>query len=194
MRDGMEYPMLTLDSDEEPDYRSLFMHEIGHNWFFGMVGNNETYRAMLDEGFTQFITAWGLEHVDGDTLMVDEPNNYVFSYTEPVLARENKVYNSYMRAAVRDELPPIDTHSDEFGHVPSGYRMVYYKTATMLYNLQYVLGDELFTNALRTTSPSGSSSTPTWRTSGKASPTSPRRTSTGSSTNGSTPANASTTP
>jgi hypothetical protein len=133
-----------------PGYRSLFMHEIGHNWFFGMVGNNETYRAMLDEGFTQFITAWGLEHADGDTMVRQEPeNNYVFSYTEPVLARENQVYGAYIRAAVRDELGPISTHSDEFGHVPSGYRLVYYKTATMLYNLQYVLGDELFINALR---------------------------------------------
>ncbi|MEO5584981.1 MAG: hypothetical protein ABIQ75_05965, partial [Flavobacteriales bacterium] len=32
-RDGMEYPMLTLDSDQEPGYRTLFMHEIAHNWF-----------------------------------------------------------------------------------------------------------------------------------------------------------------
>jgi hypothetical protein len=148
--DGMEYPMLTLDSGEEPDYRGLFMHEIGHNWFFGMVGSNETYRAMLDEGFTQFITAWGLEHVDGDTLVEDAPkSNYVFNYTEPVLARENKAYNSYMRAAVRDELPPIDTHSDEFSREFTGYRMAYYKTATMLYNLQYVLGDELFIGAMQ---------------------------------------------
>jgi len=72
-RDGMEYPMLTLDSGNEPNYRGLFTHEIGHNWFFGMVGNNETYRAMLDEGFTQFLTAWALEHIDGDTLVTDGP-------------------------------------------------------------------------------------------------------------------------
>ena len=149
-RDGMEYPMLTLDSGEEPDYRGLFMHEIGHQWFFGMVGSNETYRAMLDEGFTQFITSWGLEHVDGDTLVEDAPaSNYVFNYTEPVIVRESRAYNSYMRAAVRDELPPIDTQSDEFSREFTGYRMVYYKTATMLYNLQYVLGDELFIGAMR---------------------------------------------
>jgi len=29
-----------------------------------------------------------------------------------------------------------------------GYGIVYYKTATMLYNLQYVLGDSLFDAAL----------------------------------------------
>jgi hypothetical protein len=56
-RDGMEYPMLTLDGGYDPSYRDLLIHEVGHMWYFGMVGNNETYRASLDEGFTQFLTA-----------------------------------------------------------------------------------------------------------------------------------------
>lgn len=149
-RDGMEYPMITLDSDEEPGYRTLFMHEIGHNWFFGMVGNNETYRAMLDEGFTQFIETMGMEYLGEDTL-VTEPaaTAYERRYTAPVLARDRLTYNSYMQAAVRNELPPINVHSDGFSGLHTGYRMVYYKTAAMLFNLQYVLGDTLFTGALR---------------------------------------------
>lgn len=149
-RDGMEYPMLTLDSGEEPDYRSLFMHEVGHNWFFGMVGNNETYRAMLDEGFTQFIETRGMEIADGDTLLEAPPANvYARKWTTPQLARDRLAYNSYMHAAVRDALPPINVHSDEYSRLPTGYRMVYYKTATMLFNLQYTLGDSLFQGALR---------------------------------------------
>ena len=36
----------------------------------------------------------------------------------------------------------------KLGH-GGGYRHVYYKTATMLYNLQYVLGDELFLDAMK---------------------------------------------
>ena len=48
---GMEYPMLTLDSGKDPYYKGLLAHEIAHNWFYGMVGSNETYRAFLDEGF-----------------------------------------------------------------------------------------------------------------------------------------------
>ena len=51
--------MLTLDGGKDKDYRGLFVHEVGHNWFYGMLGNNETYRAMMDEGFTQFLTSWG---------------------------------------------------------------------------------------------------------------------------------------
>lgn len=149
-RDGMEYPMITLDSGNDPNYRTLFMHEIGHNWFFGMVGNNETYRAMLDEGFTQFIETVGMEHVGEDTLVTKPANTaYERRYTEPELARDQLTYNSYMRAAVRNELPPINVHSDEFSGLHSGYRMVYYKTTAMLFNLQYVLGDSLFNGALR---------------------------------------------
>ena len=47
-RSGMEYPMITLDGGSDPGYRDLLAHEIGHMWFFGQVGNNETYRALLD--------------------------------------------------------------------------------------------------------------------------------------------------
>ena len=53
-RDGMEYPMITLDGGKDPSYRGLLAHEIGHQWFYAQVGSNETYRAALDEGFTQF--------------------------------------------------------------------------------------------------------------------------------------------
>ncbi len=148
--DGMEYPMLTLDSDQEPGYRDLFVHEIAHNWFYGMVGNNETYRALLDEGFTQFYTAKGLIAIDGDTMVTDTPRTaYERKYRLPDLAMERAAYSGYMRDAVRNTAPPIDVHSDEFGYHGGGYRHVYYRTSAMLYNLEYVLGDELFNKAMQ---------------------------------------------
>lgn len=153
-RDGMEYPMLTLDGGRDPDYRGLLVHEVGHNWFYGMLGNNETYRAFLDEGFTQFLTAWGLERIDGDTLVIDPPRTaYERRHLRPERPRDSEVYNSFQRDAVRDRLPAINTHSDEFGYWErrdkGGYGHVYTKTATMLYNLQYVLGDSVFLSAMR---------------------------------------------
>ena len=152
-RDGMEYPMLTLDGGRDPYYRGLLVHEVGHNWFFGMLGSNETYRAFMDEGFTQFLTAWGLERIDGDTLVTNPPKSrYAQRYTQPELVRESEVYDGFQRDAVRDQMPPINVHSDEFGHVEGlgyGYGHVYTKTAVMLYNLQYVLGDSLFLSAMQ---------------------------------------------
>ena len=50
----MEYPMMTLDRGGDPGYRGAIAHEIGHNWFLGQVGNNETYRAYLTKVYNQF--------------------------------------------------------------------------------------------------------------------------------------------
>ena len=152
-RDGMEYPMLTLDGGEDPQYRGLLVHEIGHNWFFGQVGNNETYRALLDEGFTQFLTAWGLIKIDGDYLVENKDiNKYKAHFETPTKAIDSRVYFAYINDATKYNDPVISTHSDHFdgalGH-GGGYRHVYYKTAAMLYNLQYVLGDELFLDAMK---------------------------------------------
>ena len=93
--DGMEYPMITMDANRNPGYHSLLAHEIGHNWFYGMIGNNETYRAMMDEGFTQFLTVWGIEHIDGDTSQ-DPPikNKYIRRFAEQGRVRVGRAYNS----------------------------------------------------------------------------------------------------
>ncbi|MFB6258079.1 MAG: M1 family metallopeptidase [Flavobacteriales bacterium] len=148
-RSGMEYPMLTLCGGRDPSYRDLLVHEIGHEWFFGMVGTNETYRAAMDEGFTQFLTAHGLEELDGDTLVQDDPENlYRKKFANPELAREREVYSGYLTEAIKKNDAVINTHSDRFKSYDK-YRQVYYKYSTMLYNLQYVLGDSLFWDAMQ---------------------------------------------
>ncbi len=138
-RDGMEYPMITLNGGNWPGHQYVIAHEVGHNWFFGMIGNNETYRAMLDEGFTQFLTSWSIKKFNKIPM---HANSY----------DEQAVYNGYLNDAINKNDMPLNTHSDDFnsatGH-GGGYRHVYYKTATMLYNLQYVLGDELFLKAMQ---------------------------------------------
>ncbi len=153
-RDGMEYPMLTLDSGYDPVYRGLLVHEVGHNWFFGMVGNNETYRALLDEGFTQWLTAHGLERIDGKYGEPEEYDNwYQKKFKIDYDARTDEIYWGYYRSAIRSEDGFLNTHSDKYYNkaegFQAGYRMVYRKTATMLYNLQYVLGDSLFFRAMQ---------------------------------------------
>ena len=152
-RSGMEYPMLTLDGGKDPTYRGLFVHEIGHNWFYGMVGNNETYRAALDEGFTQFLTGWGLHAIEGpDGYERDHGSKYKNKFKDRSHPVYNSVYRYYLRAAIKGEDGTLNTHSDQWfvnNYPGGGYSQVYRKTGTMLYNLQYVLGDELFLAAMR---------------------------------------------
>lgn len=56
---GMEYPTLVTAfgaSDESPGYEleRTVIHEIGHQFFYGMVANNEFEEAWLDEAFTSY--------------------------------------------------------------------------------------------------------------------------------------------
>ena len=179
-RSGMEYPMITLDRGSDPGYRGLLIHEIAHMWFFGQVGNNETYRAALDEGFTQFLTAWATEVIEGEYMTVSKSyvndslldnkevdvlqrikwiknnktflNKYFDKHRNQLNAKDDDAFYRYTMDASENNTPKLNTHSHDFGgslaHRGS-YTHVYGKTATMLYNLQYVLGDDLFLQAMK---------------------------------------------
>jgi len=153
-QDGMEYPMLTLCGGFDPGYRSLIIHEMTHNWFMGMVGSNENYRAFLDEGFTQFYTADTYQFIDGAIEITPKPKSkYIQRFMEPQRVLDNEIYGGYYRSAVmRNEETPLNTHSDDFNggiRHGGGYGQVYTKTAAMLKNLEYVLGRALFDKAMQ---------------------------------------------
>lgn len=151
--DGMEYPMITLDGGSDPGYRGLFIHEISHNWFFGMVGSNETYRAFLDEGFTQFYTCDGWENIEGIyNLYPKLKGAYVRNHTDTTLYRETNAYLRHFGEVLRGDETTLNTHSDYFNGAllhGGGYGQAYMKTTVMLYNLRYTLGDDLFKAAMQ---------------------------------------------
>jgi hypothetical protein len=153
-QDGMEYPMLTLCGGFDPGYRSLLIHEMTHNWFQGMVGTNETYRAWMDEGFTQFYTADTYQYIDGPiTIEPESPSNYVNKFTAARRIIDDEIYTSYYNAAVaRNEEVILNTHGDDFNggiRHGGGYSQSYTKTGAMLKNLEYVLGRALFDKAMQ---------------------------------------------
>jgi hypothetical protein len=66
---GMEYPTLVTSVPSDPLFdrwvlhktrfhEGTITHEIAHNYFYGLVGNDEQREPFLDEGFTEF---WGFE-------------------------------------------------------------------------------------------------------------------------------------
>ncbi|HEU5140342.1 MAG TPA: M1 family metallopeptidase [Bacillales bacterium] len=58
---GMEYPQMVMISLYEPFGREFMKlstaHEIGHQWFYGAVGNNEYDATWLDESLTSYISS-----------------------------------------------------------------------------------------------------------------------------------------
>ncbi len=57
---GMEYPCITAITpiSTEKNLESVLEHEVGHNWFQGMIANNEQVYPWLDEGINSYYDKW----------------------------------------------------------------------------------------------------------------------------------------
>ena len=53
---GMEYPMITVigDTHSKKGTDDVITHEVGHNWFYGILASNERDYAWMDEGMNTF--------------------------------------------------------------------------------------------------------------------------------------------
>jgi aminopeptidase N len=54
---SFEYPTLVFLSSDEPDLDSGLAHEIGHQWFYSLVGNNQARDPWLDEALATWAQA-----------------------------------------------------------------------------------------------------------------------------------------
>jgi len=66
---GMEYPSIVFIQDEffgrsDAVAEAIVAHETAHQWFYGLVGNDEVREAWLDESLTDYATMAYLQSVD----------------------------------------------------------------------------------------------------------------------------------
>ncbi|MCH8330282.1 MAG: M1 family metallopeptidase, partial [Bacteroidetes bacterium] len=56
---GMEYPTITVISGikDNPSLERVIVHEVGHNWFYGILGSNERLHPWMDEGINSYYEA-----------------------------------------------------------------------------------------------------------------------------------------
>jgi hypothetical protein len=140
---GMEYPMLIMDGSES---ESLIVHEIGHNWFYGLFGNDELDDAWLDEGFTTFQTRWYQE--------VKYPNNGYDLTRDNITAFEHEKlprqmyteagFKPLLRYMLSPGNEPLATRSYDFRGYGSYRDNVYTKSSYMLQVLKNYLGEARF--------------------------------------------------
>ena len=53
---GMEYPGLVMITSGSSSYQEAIAHETAHQWFYGVVGNDQIQNAWMDEGLSEFLT------------------------------------------------------------------------------------------------------------------------------------------
>ena len=146
--DGMEYPTLitggtswivpsvvTFSTPEE-----VVIHEVGHQFFYGIVGTNEFEDAWMDEGINTYATARALLEEYGTTYHERRYFGGVLPWTfrDLVLPRET-VWNrlpGYRRAPAGD-VPSAPSYRY---HPTTGRLVTYNKTALWLNTLERHLG------------------------------------------------------
>lgn len=143
---GMEYPNITVissDGNSKDLLEYVIMHEVGHNWWYGIIGSNERDHAWLDEGLNEYsnIRYWNKKYgARGETVVISD-----FIQNKLRIAKDlNMPWVHYLAYALR-VLPGdeqiIDMTSTEFESTNYGI-MIYFKTAIFTYYLEHYLGEE----------------------------------------------------
>jgi MFS family permease len=150
----MEYPQITfvksypawLSRKIENGWTRLVeyavVHETAHQWFFGMVANNEVTHAWLDEGFTQYLE---------------------LDYFNKKYGRKESLVRGLERWTLPDDLlreliwavegPQVtqapQTAAHEFRSPNHYFATVYYKVANFFIHFREVVGEEKFNDFLK---------------------------------------------
>jgi hypothetical protein len=146
---GMEYPtLITLGTDNltrlpifentairEPG-ETVTVHEYGHNFFQGMLANNEFEESWLDEGFNSYMELVAMEENYGET-------HRFFGTVQPRFEQER---NAVVGGEFQDAMA---TRSWEFYSGGSYARNSYPRTAVTLRHMERLLGEATFARALR---------------------------------------------
>jgi hypothetical protein len=141
-RGGMEYPMLAMDGYVD---ESLVIHEVSHNYFYGILANDERAEAWLDEGFVQYMTFWYAEDHYGPFGGPDTP---AFPFS---LFPRYRMWDGLARPVIRAQrtgwAERVSTPVQEF---KNGYDLMpYVKAPIFLRALRYTVGDSTFAEILR---------------------------------------------
>lgn len=143
---GMEYPNITVIGESYTDLalEQVIVHEVGHNWFYGILGSNERVNAWMDEGLNTFMENRYTENKYPDSKMDFGVPTKILK----IMGLENfgprGIYDlGYIYNARRNYDQPIQTNSEDF--TPMNYgAIVYGKTGIGFDYLLAYLGDSLY--------------------------------------------------
>jgi hypothetical protein len=127
---GMEYPTITVISPTASarDLDNTIAHEIGHNWFYGILGTNERTYPWMDEGLNTYY----------DNLY-DASKYTGHSYLEQ---------NQFEIRAANHTDQPINTSSEKFSE--TNYNLIaYYKTGEWMRYLASLIGTDTLNRAMQ---------------------------------------------
>ncbi|MDB5192548.1 MAG: hypothetical protein JWQ96_2111, partial [Segetibacter sp.] len=142
---GMEYPTITLITTQGggSDLDATIVHEIGHNWFYGILASNERKHPWMDEGInTYYQKRYELSKYGTYSYLQGVPKGF----TRRLPDDEEALLLSIMARTHKDQ--PIETSSTEFTGLNYGL-ISYFKASRWIKNIENELGIALFDSSMR---------------------------------------------
>jgi hypothetical protein len=153
---GMEYPTITVIGSvgDTSGLEQVILHEVGHNWFYGILGSNERIYPWMDEGINSYYEELYTHKKQAEAQKANPDS------LKPTLNVNGLKLNIGI-GSMRDlaEVAWVHTHrqgnalppgapSDHFSQI--GYGVVIYGYAARLMDyLEAYLGTELFDKAMQ---------------------------------------------
>lgn len=140
---GMEYPQMVMVAGnlEEMDYKKTIVHEIAHQWLYGLVGNDQINEAWLDEGLVEFVSL----------LFFEQYSDYGVTRENEITERK-KLYTTYVDV-LGTYLPNLDLSMNralnQYVSEQEYVYMTYVKGCIMFNELYELLGKDKFVSGLR---------------------------------------------
>lgn len=123
---GMEYPMITLLSGP-----GAWLHELLHNWYYGMLATDESKYPWMDEGLAQYA---------GHRVQL-----YMNNSPDFVSATD---YMNYFQTIKSGKEEPLITHADHYNTNFAYGTAVYSKGAIFFEQLGYIVGSQVLDKIL----------------------------------------------
>lgn len=141
---GMEYPQLAMVSDNLNSLKEtneVIVHEIAHQWWYSLVGNDEVEEPWLDEAMAEYSTLLFFEanpeyKITREQRITDAKQSYLLFVD--VLETTRKNVNDRIDLALYN-------YSSEYEYT----YMVYVKGMLMIDELRNKIGDEAFFNGIK---------------------------------------------
>jgi len=142
---GMEYPNITVigGSGSAFGLETVIMHEVGHNWFYGMLGSNERVHPWMDEGLNSFNENRYIETKYPEKKLIGgAAESAIGSFFDVKQYKHKTEYElTYLFSARKNEDQPIEYPAYKYTQINYG-GIVYSKTAIVFDYLMAYLGEK----------------------------------------------------
>jgi hypothetical protein len=148
---GMEYPNITVIGNVSSAFtlETVIMHEVGHNWFYGILGSNERKNPWMDEGLNSFDENRYIKTKYPDAKLLGNGSDFIGKTFD--LNRYNHKHLSYLEYllnARKEEDQPIQLPAPDYTNFNYA-AIVYAKTALSFDYLMAFLGTSTMDAAMQ---------------------------------------------